>query len=289
MAHKVVDAHTHLFSPDVITRRDDFVRRDRWFGHLYENPNAKLAAAEDIVSSMDAAGIQMSVVCGFPWEDSGICREQNDFMAETCSLAPDRLAFTAIVVPNDPGAAQEAERCFNLGAVGIGELNADAQNFDLLDPASVADLMHACRTHEKPVMMHASEPVGHNYPGKGASTPDKLVHWLSTYSEQAVVLAHWGGGLPFYELMPEVHAVTRNVTYDSAATTYLYRQDVFRHVTELAGPQRVLFASDYPVLGQQRLLKRVTRLLGDDPCYDGLIGQNAARVYGLAVKAQDEL
>lgn len=288
MAHKVVDAHTHLFSPDVILRRDDFVARDHWFGHLYENPKAKLAAVEDIVASMDRAGIQMSVVCGFPWGDPGICREQNDFMAEAFALAPDRLAFLAIVVPDDSGAAAEAERCFNLGAAGIGEVNADAQGFDLLDAASVADLMHVCKAHDKPVMMHASEPVGHNYPGKGGSTPDKLVHWLSSYPEQAVVLAHWGGGLPFYELMPEVHAVTRHVTYDSAATTYLYRQDVFRHVTELAGPDRVLFASDFPVLRQDRLLGRVTRMLGDDDCYDGLIGQNAARVYGLAVKAQDD-
>lgn len=277
----VVDAHTHLFPPDVIERRQHFIGRDRWFGHLYENPKAKLSAAADIIESMDTAGVDMSIVCGFPWADPGLCHEQNDFMAETCRLAPDRLAFLGIVVPTDTGAATEAERCFSMGAVGIGELNADAQEFDLERPAEMRRFMETCDAHSKPVMLHATEPIGHDYPGKGASTPARLVTWLTEYSQQPVVLAHWGGGLPFYELMPEVHAVTRNVVYDSAATTYLYRQAVFEHVSALAGIDRVLFASDYPILRQDRLLRRVERMLAERPGFGDLIGGNAERVYGL--------
>lgn len=281
MTVRVVDAHTHLFSPDVISARELFVERDRWFGHLYENPKAKLAAAEDILESMDAAGVDVSIVCGFPWGDLGICREQNDFMAETCRLAPDRLVFLGIVVPTDPGAAQEAERCFQLGAVGIGELNADAQGFDLTEPKEAADLMAVCQAFDKPVMLHASEPVGHLYPGKGFSTPDKLVTWIDAFQEQRIVLAHWGGGLPFYELMPEIRELTRNVVYDSAATTYLYRHDVFQQVTALAGSDRVLFATDYPVLRQDRLLRTVENRLADSPGFSDLMSGNADRVYGL--------
>jgi uncharacterized protein len=281
MQTRVIDAHTHLFSPDVIRRREHFVSRDVWFGHLYENPAARLSAVEDIVDSMESAGVDTSIVCGFPWGDPGLCREQNDFVAEACRLSPERLAFMGIVVPDDPGAAAEAERCFDLGAVGIGELNADAQGFDLDLPSTMHDLMAVCRERGRPVMLHASEPLGHDYPGKGTATPDRLVRWLADYSNQSVVLAHWGGGLPFYELMPEVHAVTRHVSYDSAASTYLYRQDVFRHVVNLTGPERVLFASDFPVLRQDRLLRRVQRQFADDAFLDDLLAGNAARVYRL--------
>lgn len=281
----VVDAHTHLFSPDVIRRRTHYVTRDLWFGHLYENPTAKLAAVDDILTSMDSAGIDLSIVCGFPWGDPGMCQEQNDFLAEACALAPARLVFLGIVVPQKPGAAREAERCFTMGAAGIGELNSDAQGFDLLDTGSVADLMAVCRDAGKPIMMHASEPVGHDYPGKGRSTPDRLVQFLTGYSNQQVVLAHWGGGLPFYELMPEVHAVTRNVFYDSAASTYLYRQDIFRRVIDLTGPDRAIFASDYPVLRQDRLLRRVRRQFEHEDVLPGLLSGNATRVYGLNVEA----
>jgi uncharacterized protein len=282
MSVRVIDAHTHLFSPDVISARSRFVQNDTWFGHLYESPLAKLAAVTDIIESMDGAGIDVSVICGFPWSDPGMCREQNDFMAEACGLFPDRLVFLGIVVPTSQTAASEAERCFEMGAAGIGELNADAQAFSLLFPDQVRDLMDVCSLAGKPVMLHASEPLGHSYPGKGQSTPDRLVHWLTSFSDQPVVLAHWGGGLPFYELMPEVYAVTRNVVYDSAATTYLYRQDVFRHVADLAGADRVLFGSDYPVLGQKRLLQRVRKDSGNADFYNGLIHLNAERVYDIS-------
>ena len=84
-------------------------------------------------------------------------------------------------------------------------------------------------------MLHASEPVGHRYPGKGTATPDRLLQVYRALPDLPVVLAHWGGGLPFYELMPEVAALTRNVVYDTAASTYLYRPAVFRTVLDVVG------------------------------------------------------
>lgn len=281
MSQPIVDAHTHLFSPEVIRQRADFAARDFWFGQLYADSSARLAGPDEILSSMDEAGIDVSVVCGFPWSDIGICRQENDYLAEVCRDSGGRLAFLGIVVPAEAGASAEAERCFALGAVGIGELNADGQGFDLDRPSEVAGLLECCHAFDKPVLLHASEPLGHAYPGKGSATPDKLVAWLSQWRDQPIVLAHWGGGLPFYELMPEVREVTRNVVYDSGASTYLYRQDVFQHVIRLAGQDRVMFGSDFPVLGQQRLLNRTRRQLDGDSALDAVLGGNATRVFGL--------
>ncbi|HYI15544.1 MAG TPA: amidohydrolase family protein, partial [Thermomicrobiales bacterium] len=93
--------------------------------------------------------------------------------------------------------------------------------------------------------------------------------------------AHWGGGLPFYELMPEVRAVTHQVAYDSAATTYLYNHTVFSHVAALVGADRVVFGSDYPILRQDRLARRVARQIEDDTTLDMIYAGNADRIYGL--------
>jgi predicted TIM-barrel fold metal-dependent hydrolase len=280
MTRRIVDAHTHIFPPDVIARRAVYHSRDAWFSLCYENPKLLLASSDDLVASMDAAGIQTSIACGFPWADLGLCREHNDWMAEACRAQPGRLAFLAIVAPHVAGAAAEAERAFNLGAVGIGELNADAQGFDLTVPDPIRELMALCHDKNKPVMLHSTEPIGHLYPGKGAATPERLFVWLSAFPAQPVVLAHWGGGLPFYELMPEVAEVTRNVVYDSAATTYLYNHAVFSHVVALAGQDRVLFGSDFPILRQDRLARRVARQIDDDETLDKIYATNADRVYG---------
>ena len=276
----VIDAHTHAFPQEVIDNREHYCDRDDWFKLLYQEPKAKLTGATELLVSMDRTGIERSIIAGFPWADSGLCREHNAWMAEVCSENPERLSYLGIVSPSDPSAAQDASDAIAAGAAGIGELNADAQQFAIDDPTSTADLVEICGALEKPLMFHASEPLGHDYPGKGTATPDKLVAWLTAFPDQPVVFAHWGGGLPFYELMPEVRAATANAVYDCAATTYLYDFGVFRSVLNIVGPERILFGSDFPVLGQHRLVPRVRRAV-DKSHHGALFSANARRVYGI--------
>jgi len=186
------------------------------------------------------------------------------------------------VSPVTSEAAQETQRCLELGASGIGELNADAQGFDIAEPAVLAAVAEVLIAAGGPVLLHSSEPVGRHYPGKGTATPDRLVTFLTAYPDLAVVLAHWGGGLPFYELMPEVRKVTRNVTYDTAASSYLFQPAVFRTVLDIVGRERVLWASDHPVLGMGRFLERTRRsanIRRDE--WHAVLAGNARRVYGL--------
>jgi uncharacterized protein len=280
----VVDAHTHIFTPDVVRGRDAYVGRDLWFEHLYATPRALLVTADELLASMDAAGIGQSVVCGFPWHDPGICREHNDYLAEACAGSGGRLVWLGTVSPtNVQHAAVEAERCFARGAVGIGELNADAQRFDLSSTTHLTLVVDVCVAHDRPLLLHATEPVGHHYPGKGTATPDRILTFLENFPLLRVVAAHWGGGLPFYELMPEVARAASRVVYDSAASTYLYRFEVFRTVLDLVGPNRVMFASDYPILRQDRFLRRVRKTdWRDSEEAWSVLGETARRTYRIA-------
>ncbi|MDQ3226345.1 MAG: amidohydrolase [Chloroflexota bacterium] len=278
----VVDAHTHAFPPEWVADRTRHCTRDRWFGELYETPSAKMIDARELIGAMDAAGVAQAVVCGWPWADPSLCQEHNDYLADACAASAGRLAWLGVVSPAAPGAAAEIERCLTHGAAGIGELNADAQGFDVANPHVLADVASVLTGAGRPLLLHASEPVGHRYPGKGTATPDRLVDFLTVYPDLTVVLAHWGGGLPFYELMPEVAAVIHNTVYDTAASTYLYRPGVFRTVLDLVGPHRVLWGSDHPVLGMGKFLDRTRRMGGirsDER--DLVMAGNARRVYRL--------
>ena len=278
----VVDGHVHAFPDAFIGLRSDLVARDRWFGHLYANDRAALTNADDLLASMAEAGIDHSVICGFPWSDPGLCREHNDWMAAAVAAAPDRLSWLAIVAPAEPGAAAEAERCLALGARGIGELNADGQGFAPDDTATLGDLMAACVAAERPVLLHGTEPIGHAYPGKGTATPERLLRFVSDFPDLDVVLAHWGGGLPFFELMPEVAAACSRVRYDTAASPYLYRHDILRVAIELVGADRIIWGSDYPVLGQRRFLRRTLQTHALSPSdRDAIVGGTAINTYQL--------
>ena len=72
--------------------------------------------------------------------------------------------------------------------------------------------------------------------------------WLARqYPEAILILAHWGGLLPFYELNPGVHKQMSNVYYDTAASPLLYEKKIFRNVLDAIGPERILYGSDYPL------------------------------------------
>ncbi len=281
MTRRIVDAHTHLFAPEIIRDRGPYCARDAWFGELYASPRIVFVTPEDMIASMDAAGIVMSVVCGWPWSDMGLCREHNDFLHEVQRRYPDRIAWLAIVNPASPEAPAEVERAIGLGAVGVGEFNADAQGFSWERHGQLAAAIETCREADVPILMHCSEPVGHAYPGKGTATPEKILNFLEAYPELRVVAAHWGGGLPFYELMPEVARLTANVTYDSAASTYLYRFDVFPVANRLIGEGRAMFGTDFPLLKQGVFLDRVLRSGLAETALPGLLGATADRVFGL--------
>ena len=278
----VVDAHTHAFPTECVEDRLLHVQRDRWFGELYGAPTARMVDADGLLAAMDTAGVTQAVMCGWPWADAELCREHNDYLAAASRASGGRLAWLGTVAPASPGAAAEVERCLSLGASGIGELNADSQDFDVRDPHALRDIAAVLVAADRPLLLHSSEPVGHVYPGKGTATPERLVHFLAAHPRLRVVLAHWGGGLPFYELMPAVAALSENVVYDTAASTYLYRPEVFRAVLDIVGPERVLWASDHPVLGMGKFLQRTRRdggLRAEEVA--PVLGGNARRVYGL--------
>jgi predicted TIM-barrel fold metal-dependent hydrolase len=133
-------------------------------------------------------------------------------------------------------------------------------------------------------MLHASEPVGHLYAGKGTATPAELMAFIIDYPQLDLVLAHWGGGLPFYELMPEVAAACQRVRYDTAASAYLYDDRIFHHMMDLVGPDKILWGSDYPVLRQGRFLKRVLAL---DLDADQIFSTTAQATYRLSPPPPD--
>lgn len=276
----IVDAHTHLFPPEFARARAALAARDPWFSLTYGDGRARMAVAEELIASLNAAGIAGAVVCGWPWRDNGLCRAHNDYLLDVAAHYPDRLRVLATVAPLASAVAvAEAARCLDAGAGGIGELNADAQGFDLAAPAPLADLAALLAAHDRPLLLHASEPLGHLYPGKGAATPDRLLRFILAYPDLRIVAAHWGGGLPFYELMPEVAEATRNVWYDSAASTYLYRFAIFAHVAALVGPERIVWGTDFPLLKQALFLRR-TRAVGLAPEALALVlGGNARQLF----------
>ncbi len=178
-------------------------------------------------------------------------------------------------------ALAEVARCAGLGLKGIGELRPDTQGFDLSDETLMAPLCDAMRRHDMPLLLHTSEPVGHAYPGKGSVTPDTLYPFITRHPELTIVLAHWGGGLPFYALMPDVKQALANVYFDTAASPFLYDPEIYRLTAETVGAEKILFASDNPLMPPRRPLAEIAALDLPAATKAKITGGNAARLLGI--------
>ena len=254
----IIDCHCHILPPQFQGRHRELAARDATYAALFPDERGRTADVDSLLRDMDAAGIDRAVVMGFGWTDQGIARIANDYLVSAAKAHSDRVsAFASLNPAWGDAAILEASRCLDAGAVGIGELHADTQGYDIGDPDVMGPIMSLLRDSGVLITVHASEPVGHLYPGKGQTTPDKLLQFASNFPENRIVLAHLGGGLPFYAAMPEVAEALSNVWYDTAALPYLYRPSAVAAAVTTAGADRVLFGTDYPLLTHRRVLDYV--------------------------------
>ena len=272
----IIDFHAHIFPPSFRDAKGEYVKRDATFASLFSNPKARLATVDELIEAMDEAQVDVAVVMGVGWTDEDTAMEANDYIIRSVNRFPSRLVGLCSVNPAwGRSAIREMERCAREGVKGIGELHPDTQGFDVGSKEVMAPLMEAAQGLGLVVLTHSSEPVGHIYPGKGRTTPDKLYAFARNFPENTIVCAHWGGGLPFYDLMPEVARETKNVYYDTSASPFLYSQEIFSTVVGLNGPDKILFGTDFPLIKHPRLLKQVEEAAITDEARKKILGGNA--------------
>ncbi len=278
----IIDFHTHILPPRIKKNRTKYIDRDACFAILYSSPNARLATADELIASMDKDGVDISVVLNYGWATHELCVETNDYIVESIARYPQRLVGFCTIQPRSLEAAlDEIERCVKGGIRGVGEMRPDMQLLDLRDEEVLEPFIEVITKHNLILLTHASEPVGHEYPGKGGITPEVLYPLIASFPELTLVCAHWGGGLPFYALMPEVKKAMSNVFFDTAASPFLYSPQIYNQVIQLVGADKILFGSDYPLLAQSRLLKEIKSLDLPEETERLLLSGNAQRLLGI--------
>ncbi len=278
-----IDIHTHIFPDQVRENRDRFFNNEPAFELLYASPKSRMVSADELVAAMDEHGIERSVTFGFPWQSIDTCKMNNDYVLDAVARHPDRLIGFCCVDTGHPEAAAEVERCLSAGLSGVGELafycgDMDGQCIDGMD-----EIMTIARRFDRPVMVHTNEPVGHQYPGKTSNTLIQIYTLVKNYPDNRLILAHWGGGIFFYTLMKkEVTETLANVWFDTAASPFLYRPDIYRMAVELAGPEKVLFGTDYPLLTGKRYFSEMDQAGLSEKHRQMICHDNAVAVLGLA-------
>lgn len=292
----VIDAHIHAYPPEIAADPVGWgtAKGERWWTRCVAPPGRRAlqgwATIDQLLRDMDTAGVDQVVMLGWYWEKQAICELQNAWFVDWHRAHPDRFQAFAAVNPAAGATARDAlERALDAGLCGVGELLPQVQGGALADENwSAVFALAAARG--VPVNLHVTDPLAFGPDSTAKATPlDSYLAMIKAHQATTFILAHWGGGLPFYELNPRLRPFFQNVYYDSAATALLYDPAVFRRVADIVGPERMLWGTDYPLLTHPRIERSPTfRHALDDvrgPAaalsaaeLDLILGGNAARL-----------
>ena len=245
-----IDAHIHVLPSAAGWERERLVAEDPWFATCHAHDERILTVPELQTSLGDA--LDERVVCmTWPFADAGRCVEGTEVLLNELH-GDDRIRVAGMVNPRSPAAATVVDNFAHRGVCALGELNADAQGWtDHLD--ELAPVLEAAAAHDLPVVLHTSDPVGHRYPGKGTMHTEQLASVVRILpSNLRLILAHGGGGFPWYVQMPEFATVRAQLYCDLAAMPWLYEPSVLPLMIRSLGSSHLLYATDAPRFGRRR-------------------------------------
>ena len=249
-----VDAHVHRYPEEVFQNPSAFAEQrgeKHWLQLVAPDDRPSIqgwADREKMIDDMDAAGLDKVVLLGWYWEKPDTCILQNEWHLQWMREDPQRfIPFAAAHPFSKNHGLDDLKRCLDLGFRGIGEMLPAIQGFTMQD-ASWLKIVEFAIEANWPINFHVSEHLGRPHPGR-VPTPFEEFQWLAKqYPELKMILAHWGGLLPFYEFNPYLQKILKNVWYDVAASPLTYDTRVFRTMVDAVGPDKILYGSDYPLL-----------------------------------------
>lgn len=239
------------------------------------DPGMRLAA-------MDEVGVEtqlLSYTCpNCYWADGKmaeqVARVMNDHMAEVCARWPRRFRGLGSIPMQDVDLAlRELERCVDqLGMVGL--IILANVNDVLLDDARFEPVWAECNRRRLPVLLHPTVPPGFDAMGMDkygliaslgfmvdttlAVTRMVLAGVFERYPDWPLIVGHAGATLPFiagrldqcHRFIPDTRQFTSKLPSEYLKRLYYdtvtYDADALQLAYTLAGPERLLYGSDYP-------------------------------------------
>ncbi|MCP4038839.1 MAG: amidohydrolase [bacterium] len=275
-----IDAWATLVQPGTIDRwPPEFISIFKKYGSLPQFERGM--TTEEIIDNMDAAGVDRLMLSAFGYGEYHIIR--NEEVAEICGKHPDRFTGVGTVDPRGKpmDVVREIERLSKeLGLRGVR-----------LEPYAYGDGTVGAAPNEKmywPVYAKCVElslpvaiQVGHTGPlmPSEAGRPIYLDEVALAFPELVIIGCHLGQ--PWHEEMMILAWKHPNVYVETSARTPKHWPADFVKFANTYGQDKVLWATDYPLLAFDRTLEELRDLGVSDTAYRKIVRDNTMRAFGL--------
>lgn len=277
----IIDAHVHVFSDNVKENREKYFT-DKNFKYLYETKNSRIVTIDDLVQTMQEEQVDKSLIVGYSWEKIEACKRENDYFLKKVSLYNDKIIpFAALPNNSNYDVDNYILSLHEQGFKGIGELVFYQEGVTDEILKYLENIFEIANKYNMIINLHLNEPVGHEYKGKYDPNLNKIYQLICKFPDLIIIMAHFGGGLFFYELMPEVKNKLKNVYYDISATPYLYESSIYKIALEIIGAEKIIFGSDFPLIKPGRYIKDLKQVVTNQLDYEKIMGKNIQQLLNL--------
>jgi len=288
MQTRVLDSHTHLFSPAVVARVANIEGLASAL-RLEVDRAAERTDKAALLAEAGAAGVDACLL--LPTSAAQSVRKVNDFFLNAAE-SEQALLSAGTLHPDAPGMDEELDRLIGRGVRAI-KLASFSQGFDLEAEGTyrLLDLIRACNAAGKRrvfVILDTFSRADRYFgvPPKHVTTPEKLGRLVADFPEIDFVGAHMGGlSAPFRQIEKHLPPAG-NLYLETSNAAHVLSREEFMRLVVLHGPTRILFGTDWPWFGARQEVPFVRGLLGDAGFslreQSEVLGGNARRLLGMA-------
>ena len=260
----VIDMHTHAFPDDLAQRA---------IASLEASANWKAVAdgtISSLVESMDAAGVDISVVC--PIATSA--RQTKGVFKWCKAIRGERIEPFPSVHPDTPEAGKWVHKIAKANFVGI-KLHPMYQDF-FPDEPRMDEIYAAATECGLTVALHCGFDI--SYPADARARPDRVAQVVRRHPAMQLICTHLGGWKDWDQARR--HLVGSDVYLETSFSLERLGAAESAKIIRDHGVERVLFGTDWPWVAQDHEIALVKALGLDEKETGQILWSNASRLLG---------
>lgn len=257
-----IDFHTHAF-PDALAQRAVVSLEES--GNISAYGDGTIAG---LLASMDAAGIERSVLCSIATRPS----QFEDILAWSAAIRSERIIPLPSVHPRDENLLAHVRQVYAQGFTGI-KMHSFYQDYVLDDPA-LFPLYDELSKLGMLLVIHAGFDIA--FPRERKADPARIDAVCRRWPELQLIATHVGGWDDWDEV--ERLLIGRPVYLELSFGTDFLPAERLKRLLLAHPPEYLLFGSDSPWTDQKKSLEGLRALHLPQELFDGITSGNARRL-----------
>lgn len=262
---KIIDTHCHIYPEKIAAKA--VAGTDAFYGTVA----LCKGTLNDLIEEDKKAGIAHSVIHSVATTPKQV-EHINDFIAASESAFPDKFTGLGTLHPDSEDIEKDFGHILDLKLHGV-KLHPDIQKFQVDDKK--CDIIYTlCSKYKLPLLMHTGDKRYDN------SNPDRVERVLKKFPDLTLVGAHYGGW-SLWGSAYKTLAKYPNFYTDCSSSFYMIDRETAIKATEGYTPDKVMFASDFPMWCPKIELDIFLSLGFSDEEYRKMLYKNAQKVFGI--------